>query len=292
VGNQLKQLREVLKGTGLPTFLHYFRGPITWACQRGFLPSNVRKILPWSWVLEPFTIYGENWKCSWFPTEFDSVGARVFWSGLREWEKETAPVILDNIRRSRCFIDVGANCGIYSVIGCQINPDVQVISIEPVPKVCAALTNNVKQNKLVSRIKILNLALGDTNGSIPFHEAEDSTMGSLAIQGYKWQHGNIIQVECRTLDSVVDEQNVAPDFLKIDVEGFEHLVLSGASRTLEKFRPRIVLEANPGDPSEPVTQILLRHRYKFQNITDKGLKERGAIVPVDRFRNWLCTPLT
>jgi FkbM family methyltransferase len=250
----------------------------------------VRRFLPWRWVLEPFTIFGTGWKCRWFPTEFDSVGHRIFWSGLREWEKETAPVILENIRHSRCFIDVGANCGIYTVVGCTINPNVHVVAIEPVPKVCAALRHNVKENNFDSRVAILDVALGDTNGTVCFHEAEDSTMGSLAVDGYRGQRGRVIQVECKTLDSIVERLSIQPDFMKIDVEGFEDAVLRGATNVLHKFRPRIVLEANPGDPGDHVTEILLRHGYRFQNLTDSGPQWREAIVPVDAYRNWLCVP--
>ena len=115
-------------------------------------------------------------------------------------------------------------------------------------------------------------------------------MGSLAVDGYRGQRGRVIQVKCGTLDSIVDELNIEPDFLKIDVEGFEHLVLSGASRVLSRFRPRIVLEANPGDKSAAVTEILSKHRYGFQNITATGLGRRSEIIPVEAFRNWLCVP--
>lgn len=228
--------------------LHPFRGSITWACQRGFMSSHAGNFLPWRWALEPFTIYGTGWRCRWFPTDFDAIGHRIFWSGLREWEKETAPVILENIRHSRCFIDVGANCGIYTVLACTINPKIRVVAIEPVPKVCEALVHNVTQNNLDSSVTVLNVALGDSNGTVPFHEAEDSTMGSLAVGGYQGQKGRVMQVKCRTLDSIVEELNIEPDFVKIDVEGFEDVVLSGASWVLSKFRPRIVMEANPGDP--------------------------------------------
>ena len=81
-------------------------------------------------------------------------------------------------------------------------------------------------------------------------------MGSFALDGYQGQRGKIIYVKCRTLDSIVEELNLEPDFLKIDVEVFEHVVLSGASRLLSKFRPRIALEANPGDDSAAVTPLL------------------------------------
>jgi hypothetical protein len=138
-------------------------------------------------------------------------------------------------------------------------------------------------------VTILNFALGDSNGTVPFHEAEDPTMGSLGVTGYQGQHGRVIKVKCRTLDSIVEELSIEPDFLKIDVEGFEHLVLSGASRVLSKFRPRIVLEANPGDPGVAITsQILSKHGYGFENITDSGLERQSEIIPVEAYRNWLC----
>lgn len=283
-------IRTIGRTAGLQRLLHPLRGPVSWACQRGLLPPEVRRFLPWRWVLEPFTIYGTGWQCRWFPTEFDSIGHILFWSGLRQWEKETAPVILDNIRRSRCFIDVGANCGIYTVLGCKVNPNVRVVAVEPVPKVYAALAHNVAQNGLDLRVTTLNVAFGNTNGTVSFHEAEDYTMGSLAVDGYHGRRGTVTQVECRTLDSIVEELNLEPDFVKIDVEGFEDVVLSGAERTLSAFRPRIVLEANPGDPGPAMTQILSKYGYGFQNITASGLEKRNEIIPVEEYHNWLCVP--
>lgn len=216
----------------------------------------------------------------------------MFWSGLRQWEKETSPVILANIRSSSCFLDVGANCGIYTVLGCATNPNLNVVAVEPVPKVCAALAGNVAQNHFDSRVIILGVALADSDGTIFFNESEDSTMGSLALTGYRSQRGRgrVIRVKCRTLDSIVEELNITPDFIKIDVEGFAHLVLKGAKQVLERFRPRIVLEANPGDPGTEITRILVQHRYRFENITESGLQRRDAIIPMEANRNWLCTP--
>jgi Methyltransferase FkbM domain len=112
------------------------------------------------------------------------------------------------------------------------------------------------------------------------------------VDGYRGQRGRVIEVKCRTLDSIVEELNIEPDFLKIDVEGFGHLVLSGASQLLSKFRPHIVLEANRGDPGTAMTQILLHHGYGFHNITDNSLKRRSEIIPVDAYPNWLCVPIS
>jgi hypothetical protein len=132
-------------------------------------------------------------------------------------------------------------------------------------------------------VTILNAAIGASNGTVSFHEAEDSTMGSLAIDGYKGQRGRVIQVNCRRLDSIIEELDIKPDLVKIDVEGFEDLVLSGATKMFRLFRPRLMLEVNPGALHERLTQILSEYGYEFYNITDRGLTRCREIVPVAAF---------
>lgn len=272
--------------------LHPLRRPVAWACQHRLLSSRVRSVLPWRWAIEPFTIYRNGWKTQWFPAEFDDITHQTFWSGLHDYEKETIPVILDEVRRTRCFMDIGANCGLYTVLGAAVNPNARIVAVEPVPKICAALTNNVIQNRLNSRVTILNIAIGGSDGVVDFHEADDARMGSLAVQGYQGQAGRVIRVECRTLDTIVAELNIEPNFIKIDVEGYSDAVLSGASRLLGEVRPRIVLEANPGDACLRITDILLDHRYSMHLITDNGPESREQIMPTAKYRNWLCLPPT
>jgi|SRR5581483_8256793 len=271
--------------------IHPFRLPVSWACQHGIITPEVRNVLPWRWVLEPFTIYGPGWRFRWSPTEFDSIAHRMFWSGFREWERDTTPTVIEKFRRARYFIDIGANCGIYTVMACVVNPEIRVLAIEPVSRICETLKRNVEINGFGSRVAIINAAVADSNGIVSFHEAEDATMGSLGTTGYHGQRGRVIQVRCRTLDDVVAELGVKPDFLKIDVEGAEDVVLAGASSTLKVFRPSIVLEANPGDPAERMTEILVSSGYSFQLLTERGPIRHNAIVPVDGNQNWLCEPI-
>lgn len=278
-----------MKQTLIPLF-RWLRGPVTWACQHGYLSPKIKNVLPWRWATEPFTIYVSGYHCRWLPTIFDDIARVIFWSGIHSWEKETSPIILEHVRRSRCFIDVGANCGIYTILAAITNPSLHVVAIEPVPKVCAALVGNIEQNQLGTRVTVLNVAAGNANGIVDFHEADNPTMASLDVRGYNGQAGRVIKAECRTLDSIVAELNIMPDFVKIDVEGFSDVVLDGATELLEKFHPRIVLEANLGDNGARMTEILRAHGYTYHLITDNGPKLRSAIVGVDRYRNWLCLP--
>ena len=266
------------------------REPVTWACQRGYLPSSVRKILPWRWVLEPFRIYGFGHTFLWHPTEFDSLGHLVFWEGIRRWESETVPVMLNELRAARCFMDIGANCGIYTVLGCLSNRSLHVIAVEPTDGPISALRRNAALNGVAERTTALQIAVGSQSGRVSFFRAEDATMSSLGTSGYQGQRGEVIEVECCTLDELVSQLNVVPDLLKIDVEGHEHEVLSGASDVLKRMRPRIILEANPGDRSDLVSDILESSGYTFSILTDRGAERRPRVEADQRFRNWLCTP--
>ena len=55
--------------------------------------------------------------------------------------------------------------------------------------------------------------------------------------------------------------------------------------------PRLTkMERLLGDPGQRMTEILSQHGYEFHNITDSGPEWRPEIVPVEAYKNWLCSP--
>lgn len=284
---------ELMK-TAIKTLLHPLREPASWALQQGILPSSSRKMFPWSWGIEPFTIHGKDFKARYYPSAVDTVGQRIFWTGFSEWEKDTVPTFLQLLRESRCFIDIGANCGIYPVLGCAVNPHLKVVAVEPVPKIHAALANNVRQNNLTDRVTLIQAAVSTEEGVAHFHESVDPTMGSLSTEGYRGKAGKVIEVKTTTLDLIVSKLPVPPDFIKIDVEGFEDVVLSGGHHTLSVHKPRFIVEANPDGPFLKLTEIFSRYGYTFYNLSEHGLVKHDTIQPDTNpdndCRNWLCLP--
>ena len=64
--------------------------------------------------------------------------------------------------------------------------------------------------------------------------------------------GPEVEVETTTIDQLVDELRLPRvDVLKLDIEGAERDALKGARSTLERFRPRLLIDANhlPDDPT-------------------------------------------
>jgi hypothetical protein len=60
------------------------------------------------------------------------------------------------------------------------------------------------------------------------------------------------------------------DFIKIDVEGAEHLVFRGALKTLKRLRPAIIFERNP-ESCENVVETLRATDYSFLDLQEKPL---------------------
>jgi hypothetical protein len=73
-----------------------------------------------------------------------------------------------------------------------------------------------------------------------------------------------IYVEGETLDHFVFQgENPVPDFLKIDVEGAEALVLQGATRLLAEVRPMMIIELHNPEAAGEVWQIMSSSGYSF-----------------------------
>jgi FkbM family methyltransferase len=147
----------------------------------------------------------------------------------------------------RC-IDVGANIGLTSIFMTRCAADVEVIAFEPAPNCLPFLTQNVWANS-ADTIKIAPVGLGAKAGLVPFVQLPNFSAGS-HIVGNKAEHPGAIRqksiwVKINTLDSYCEAEKITKiDLIKIDAEGYELNVLSGARNTLLKLKPMVVLEFN------------------------------------------------
>jgi hypothetical protein len=93
-----------------------------------------------------------------------------------------------------------------------------------------------------------------------------------------------VEVKTTTLDNYLARNRVpGPLVIKLDAEGHEESVLKGARKTLDSLRPDIVTEVTL-DYGRETTALLREAGYHFYPITDRGLVESDALVPVVRDR--------
>jgi FkbM family methyltransferase len=175
----------------------------------------------------------------------------LFWDGIDGYERETSKTLRFFFSRVQTFVDVGANYGMYAILGALWNPDIVVVAFEPSAAIYSALRRNVALNGLGGRITCENLALADRSGGailhLPQSEGKDAeSTGTLATNSWQVrQDAPGIQIAAVTFDDYESSHPMKVDLIKIDVEDFEAAVLAGMRRVIERDRPFIVCEILP-----------------------------------------------
>jgi len=154
-------------------------------------------------------------------------------------------IALDKLSNSSVILDVGANCGAFSLkLGqAAIKKGVQnyaIYAFEPNPLVCGFFNKNLSLNpSLQSFVKLQSIGIGRKSETLPMVFSNTNTGGGKIVER---QEGQVL-VSVQTLDSFVEAnqlKNIA--FIKIDVEGFEPFVIEGAKETIHQHKPAIFIE--------------------------------------------------
>jgi FkbM family methyltransferase len=172
---------------------------------------------------------------------------RCFFKG--GYEPELARVCAAHLDSRRDAVDVGANVGFYTVLMARRLAGRRILAVEPAPSAVERLRSNLKRNGIADRVIVFEGALSERRGSATLRLVEGleeyGTLGSdfqLPIGGEG--RAMALRVEAAPLDELVDLYGLAPGFVKIDVEGFEHHVLAGMERVLREQRPVVLLEVS------------------------------------------------
>ncbi len=173
------------------------------------------------------------------------------------------------------FWDIGANIGLYSIYAAVKFKNIEIISFEPSTSNTRTLSRNISINKLYDKIKILPIALTDKPNIISKIKEtsfmEGSSMSTfnddVDYMGNKIDNERIknqYQILGNSIDYLVENKTLKiPNYIKIDVDGIENLILKGAMNTLKrKELIEISIELNP------------TKKDQYENIV-KNLKENN-----------------
>jgi FkbM family methyltransferase len=162
-----------------------------------------------------------------------------------------------------CFLDVGANIGSYTILAASVCR-ARAIAFEPDPDTARLLRRNIAINHISSLAAVREAALGGVNGQIAF------TLGSDTMNRVAGPDGKSVQVvPIRRLDDILDAET--PTLIKMDVEGFEEQVLSGASRVL-KSPSLLAIQSESCTPMVRNTLESFSFRERFYDPFTRSLK--------------------
>lgn len=157
------------------------------------------------------------------------------------------------------FLDIGANRGLATDAMHLLVPQSEIVSFEPNPILYKQLVNLYSD---VTTVKCMNIALGDASidatlwvpvyrnwvfdglASLDRREAAEWLNGD-RIYFFDERHLHLHEQACKIRR--LDEFDLSPAFIKIDVQGHELDVLRGAAQTLERYHPLLMIEDASND---------------------------------------------
>lgn len=188
------------------------------------------------------------------------------------WNYSDWDYMLDNFYRSwmhplpGLVFDIGAGIGRYTKAYHLLGAE--VVAVEPIP----TCSNTLKKLfKKVPTVHVISAAISDTDGKQVVYEDIEPAVSSLycdfcLVKFSTQQPKREICVDVLTIDSMIGRFGI-PDFLKIDVEGWENRVLNGLSVPVSavsfEFSHELQVVA-----IEAIDKIESLARYKYQFAAD------------------------
>jgi FkbM family methyltransferase len=139
-------------------------------------------------------------------------------------------------------VDIGANIGLTAILFSSLVH--KVFAFEPSPSTYRILLGNLTKAN-VTNVEPINLGLGAKRESLTITFARSNRSGGYVSNKIKPNRDHVTEeIKLDTLDHYFADCENKPNFLKLDVEGFEQSVIEGGRRFLEHNRPVVVLEMN------------------------------------------------
>ena len=175
------------------------------------------------------------------------------------------------------FWDIGANIGLYSIYNALKNKSSTTISFEPSTSNLRCLSRNISINNLENKVKIFTTPITNIENKFflmnESHFTEGGALNTFGqnynFEGKKFDPEMKYQLLGTTVNYLLDNQILdVPDYIKIDVDGIEHLILEGSNKYLKNKKiKRIIVEINKNftEQYEKVLDIMKKNEFKVLN---------------------------
>jgi len=214
------------------------------------------------------------------PYGFKLTGSKsIHHKGMQEgiFEPEETAIFKEIFQQVDVFVDVGANIGFYSCLAKHEGK--HVVAVEPLSKNLEFLYLNLTENNW-SDVEVYPLGLSDSPGLATLHGA--SSTGASLIEN--WAGSSKLfrrTIALSTLDILLGNRfKEEKKLIKIDVEGFEYQVLSGALKMISMdIKPIWVIEVclNEYHPDglsphfEDIFNLFWEHGYEVRTADKNNI---------------------
>lgn len=153
-----------------------------------------------------------------------------------QYDTNLAKFLMPRIRPGQVCLDVGANIGAWVLqFAYAVGPTGKVFAFEPNPAAREVLLRHVKLNRLESIVEVVPLAVGAAPGHVELFAAGADGMTRVGeANPLVADKARQVTVEIVRLDDWCRARGVCPDWLFLDVEGFERHALAGAREIIKE----------------------------------------------------------
>jgi FkbM family methyltransferase len=200
--------------------------------------------------------------------------------------------VLDAVKRyvpvNGCFIDIGANIGAVTLPVAAHITSGHVYAVEPTDYAWTKLHRNISLNpELATRITTIKTFVAECSAEHSDLVAYSSwpVAGNVVENTHPVHLGVAKDAGCGqvTVDDLLEMQNIGKaDFIKIDTDGHEFAVLSGATGCIARHRPVILFEAAeylmkaPEPVFDDYAALLLPHGYRLFDSTTRKVIDASS----------------
>ncbi len=161
------------------------------------------------------------------------------------------------------LVDVGANIGLYTCLAMhRLGAGGRIVSVEPRPQSFGFLEKNIAANRREAgpRVDAFRLAASTEAGTrVLFQNPDNKADNRVYVSNdFQWE---TTEVEARPLDDILAGQGISEiNFLKMDVQGYEQMVLRGIKETLRRSK-----------------RVILMTEFWPKGLREAGGEERGYL---------------
>ena len=174
--------------------------------------------------------------------------------------------LMEYVKEDSIILDIGSHLGEYLVgFVNNISEKGKVLAFEANPIAYSYLKKIIDLNKWNNKVKLINKAIGDKNKSNSIYIKSNSIDPSQTI--YEKEGGIKQEIVMTKIDNILDE--IKPNIILLDVEGYELKALEGAKNTLLNNSVIVSVEIHPKRLRELNTSVSEIYSY----MTNLGYKE-------------------
>jgi len=194
-------------------------------------------------------------------------------------ERRLTKWMIKNLKDNDVFYDIGAHMGYYTALAEKLITRGRVHAFEANEKLCSYLNQNFHD---AEKVHVVCTAIANIQGKVDFYDATQVTDSS-ASSRFTLSGRDIapIQVRATTIDEYVSEGHASPTVLKLDIEGGEYDAILGATNTLQKNNPRIIMEVRGDENGKTYSDTAVRKLqelgYNAHMIQKDGSIEKDVL---------------